>query len=583
MSGRSVMMPPTPVAAPSNRASVACRRLAISASSRPSCAKRRRFSAAHASADGPCFSAAASAMCSGARTGSARMRSHRLPGTSARGSSGSLTLRNLAATLRRTVSAMNPKWWTLVAVCTATFMLLLDITIVNVALPSIERDLGADLADLQWVIDAYALTLAALLLTAGSLADRVGRRRVFVIGLVAFTVASVLCGLATSPLTLNLARALQGIGGAFMFATSLALLASAHSGRDRGTAFGLWGATTGAAVAVGPLAGGVLTEGIGWEAIFFVNVPIGIAAVALTLARVEESKDPHAGRLDWPGTVLFSGALFLLIFGLIRGNPEGWGSPLIVAALAGAVVLLAGFVVAERRGAHPMLDLTLFRRRAFVGASVAAFVLSASMFAMFLYLTLYIQNVLGYSALESGLRFMPVTLLSFLVAPVSGKLAERVGVRWFIAGGLALVGAGLLLMGGLQAGDDWTALLAGFMVAGGGIGLVNPALATAAIGVVEPRRSGMASGINSTFRQIGIATGTAGLGAIFTHLVNGREQEFERAVAASSGATRYAPGDTQFADFISFGLFRRVPGADLAGRDAFLHGLHQILLYGALV
>src|SRR3954471_5901029 len=352
MSGTSVMMPPTPVPAPSNRASVACRRFAISASSRPSCAKRCRFSAAHASADGPCFSAAASAMCSGARSGSARIRSHRLPGTAARGSVVSLTLMNLPVRPRRTVCAMDRKWWTVIAVCTATFMLLLDITIVNVALPSIERDLDASFTDLQWVIDAYALTLAALLLTGGSLADRVGRRRVFLIGLVAFTVASVLCGLATSPLTLNLARALQGIGGAFMFATSLALLASAYSGRDRGTAFGLWGATTGAAVAVGPLVGGVLTEGIGWEAIFFVNVPIGIVAVLMTLARVEESKDPHAGRLDWPGTVLFSGALFLLIFGLIRGNAEGWSSAPIVASLAGAAVLMIGFVLVEMRRRH---------------------------------------------------------------------------------------------------------------------------------------------------------------------------------------------------------------------------------------
>jgi EmrB/QacA subfamily drug resistance transporter len=476
---------------------------------------------------------------------------------------------------------MDRKWWTVIAVCTATFMLLLDITIVNVALPSIERDLDASFTDLQWVIDAYALTLAALLLTGGSLADRVGRRRVFLIGLVAFTVASVLCGLATSPLTLNLARALQGIGGAFMFATSLALLASAYSGRDRGTAFGLWGATTGAAVAVGPLVGGVLTEGIGWEAIFFVNVPIGIAAVALTVARVEESKDPHAGPLDWPGTVLFSGALFLLIFGLIRGNPEGWGSPVIVAALGGAVVLLAGFVAAERRIAHPMLDLTLFRRRGFVGASVAAFVLSASMFAMFLYLTLYIQNVLGYSALESGLRFMPVTLLSFAVAPVSGKLAERLGVRWFIAGGLALVGAGLLLMGGLQAGDDWTALLAGFMVAGGGIGLVNPALATAAIGVVEPRRSGMASGINSTFRQVGIATGIAAWGAIFQRVV--RDEFIHDAARAGLRGAQQRGGE--IADFIAFGGARRSGNPQLArlGEQAFVAGLNHLLLLAGLL
>src|ERR671937_597099 len=200
---------------------------------------------------------------------------------------------------------MDRKWWTLLAVCTGVFMLLLDITIVNVALPDIQRGFHASLADLQWVVDAYALTLAALLLTGGSIADRVGRRRVFLIGLVVFTVASVLCGLATSPTGLNLARALQGVGGAFMFATSLALLASAYSGRDRGTALGLWGATTGAAVAVGPLVGGVLTEAIGWEAIFFVNVPIGIVAVLLTLARVEESRNPQAGRPDWPGTVLF--------------------------------------------------------------------------------------------------------------------------------------------------------------------------------------------------------------------------------------------------------------------------------------
>ena len=262
---------------------------------------------------------------------------------------------------------MDRKWWTLVAVCTATFMLLLDITVVNVALPAIERDLNADLADLQWVVDAYALTLAALLLTGGSLADRIGRRRVFLIGLVVFTIASVLCGLATSPLTLNLARALQGVGGAFMFATSLALIASTYSGRDRGTALGLWGATTGAAVAVGPLVGGVLTEGIGWEAIFFVNVPIGIAAVALTLARVEESSNPQAGRLDWAGTVLFSGALFLLIFGLIRGNPEGWSSAPIVASLGGAAVLLLAFVLVERRIEHPMLELGLFRVPAFDG------------------------------------------------------------------------------------------------------------------------------------------------------------------------------------------------------------------------
>jgi MFS family permease len=232
-----------------------------------------------------------------------------------------------------------------------------------------------------------------------------------------------------------------------------------------------------------------------------------------------------------------------------------------------------------------MLDLTLFRKPAFVGASLAAFSLSAAMFAMFLYLTLYVQNALGYSALEAGLRFLPVTLLSFFVAPVSGKLAERFGVRWFIAGGLALVGLGLLLMRGIEPGDDWTALLAGFMVAGGGIGAVNPALATAAVGVVEPQRSGMASGINSTFRQVGIATGTAALGAIFTHIVNGQAQAF----AAAAGRAGLDPGRLragEFSDFVSFGGFRQIGGGEavlFAGRDAFLEGLHTILLYGAVL
>ncbi len=342
------------------------------------------------------------------------------------------------------------KWWTLVAVCLATFMLLLDVTIVNVALPSIERDLGASFSDLQWVVDAYALTLAAFLLTAGSVADLVGRRRVFVIGVAVFTGASLLCGLAHTPLLLNLARGVQGTGAAMMFACALALLASAYQGRDRGTAFGIWGATTGAAVAVGPLAGGLLTEGIGWEAIFFVNIPIGLGVIALTQRTVEESRAPSQGRVDVPGVATFSTALFLLVFALIRSNEEGWGSALIVGMLGGAAALLGVFIAVERRSDHPMLELGLFRKPAFVGASLAAFVLSASMFAMFLYLTLYIQNQLSYSALESGLRFLPTTLLSFFVAPVAGKLAERLGIRWFVGVGLVFVGTGLLLMSGLD-------------------------------------------------------------------------------------------------------------------------------------
>ncbi|MEA2295658.1 MAG: hypothetical protein QOE86_3297 [Solirubrobacteraceae bacterium] len=472
------------------------------------------------------------------------------------------------------------KWWTLVAVCLATFMLLLDVTIVNVALPSIERDLGASFSDLQWVIDAYALTLAAFLLTAGSVADLIGRRRVFVVGVTGFTAASALCGLSHTPLLLNLSRALQGVGAAMMFACALALLAAAYQGRDRGTAFGVWGAVTGAAVAVGPLAGGVLTEAIGWQAIFFVNVPIGLGVIALTLRTVEETRNPAAGGIDWAGLVTFSGALFLLIFALIRGNQQGWGSTQITSMLIGAAVLLGAFVVVERRGAHPMLELSLFRKPAFDGASLAAFVLSASMFSMFLYLTFYIQNQLGYSALQSGLRFLPVTVLSFVAAPISGKLAERYGVRWFVGGGLLLVGIGLLLMTGLRPGDGWTAMLPGFAVSGIGIGICNPALATAAVGVVSPARAGMASGVNSTFRQIGIATGIAAWGALFTHIVNSKAGAFAQALGGKVPKGQAG----SFSDFISFGIYRRLGDRAITpGRAAFLDGLNEILLIAGVV
>ena len=272
---------------------------------------------------------------------------------------------------------MEHKWWTLIAVSIAIFMLLLDITVVNVALPDIQRSLHSSFQDLQWVVDAYALTLAAFLLTAGSLADLLGRRLVFTVGLVVFTASSVVCGLSSTSLMLNLARGVQGVGGAMMFATSLALIAQAFEGRERGIAFGVFGAVTGAAVAVGPLVGGVITSAIGWEWIFFVNLPIGIAAVAITLQHVRESRDPDARGVDWVGLVTFSGSLFLLVFALVRGNDAGWGSTQIVAVLIAAAVLMALFVVVELGQERPMLDLSLFRRPAFTGASIVAFTLSA--------------------------------------------------------------------------------------------------------------------------------------------------------------------------------------------------------------
>jgi EmrB/QacA subfamily drug resistance transporter len=409
------------------------------------------------------------------------------------------------------------KWWTLIAVSVAIFMLLLDITVVNVALPDIQRSLHSSFKDLQWVVNAYSLTLAAFLLTAGALADLVGRRRVFVAGLIVFTIASAICGLSGSPLALNLARAVQGIGGAMMFATSLALIASAFHGKERGVAFGVFGGVIGAAVAVGPVVGGVITSGIGWEWIFFVNVPIGIGAVFLTLTQVSESRDPDARGVDWLGFLTFSGSLFLLVFALIQGNEKGWGSTEILSYLIGSAVLIVLFVIVERRQRRPMLDLTLFGRRAFAGASIVAFCISASMFSMFLYLTLYIQDVLGFTPLQAGLRFLPVTLVSFVVAPISGRLSVRVPVRTLLGVGMLLVSAGLLAMTAIEPSSGWTTLIPGFLLAGAGVGMVNPPLASTAVGVVHHSRSGMASGINNTFRQVGIATGIAGLGAVFQH------------------------------------------------------------------
>ena len=411
--------------------------------------------------------------------------------------------------------ALDRKWWTLIAVCTATFMLLLDITVVNVALPDIQRSLHASFSDLQWVVDAYSLTLAAFLLTAGVVGDIYGRREVFAIGLVVFSASSLVCGLSTDPLMLNLARAVQGVGGAIMFATSLALIASAFVGRDRGTAFGIYGAVIGGAVAIGPLIGGAITSGIGWRWIFFVNVPIGVLAVIITVSKIAESKDTRERRIDWVGFVTFSVSLFCLVFALVRGNDLGWSSAGIVGLLVGAAVLMVAFFVNERFTSDPMLDLGLFKIPAFVGISVVAFTLAASIFAMFLYLTLYIQDDLGYGPLAAGVRFLPLTLLAFIVAFFAGRLTVRVQSRFLLGIGMLAVTGGLLLMGTTHPGSTWTVLLPGFIVCGLGIGAVNPVLASGAISVVQPQRSGMASGANNTFRQVGIATGIAVLGAVF--------------------------------------------------------------------
>jgi EmrB/QacA subfamily drug resistance transporter len=483
---------------------------------------------------------------------------------------------------------MERKWWTLIAVSVATFMLLLDITVVNVALPSIRDDLGASFTDLQWVVDAYALTLAALVLTAGSLADRLGRRLIFAAGVVIFSVASLLCALAPDPTFLNLARALQGVGGAVMFAVSLALVAQEFpAGRERGTAMGIYGASIGVAVAIGPLVGGALTDGLGWESIFYLNVPVGIAALGVTYLKLRESRDPNATRVDWPGVATFSVALFAVVLALVRGNDEGWGSPLIVSLLSGAGLLMAGFVAIERRVAEPMLPLGLFRRASFTGVQLAAFAVSGSLFALFLYLTLYLQNYLGYSPFEAGIRYLPITIASFVAAPIAGALLSRVPARVLMSIGLAGGGLGLLLMAGVGVADDWTTLLGGFIVAGLGVGLLNPVIADVAVSVVPKEQSGMAAGINDTFRQVGVAVGIAALGVIFVGQGADRVSELTAGTAVAEGERPRELIEAASSGSLDQALAAVPPEAQPAVADAvgegFIAGFNDVLTIGALL
>jgi EmrB/QacA subfamily drug resistance transporter len=462
--------------------------------------------------------------------------------------------------------------WTLLAVCLTTFMLLVDITVVVVALPNMQRRFDASLTGLQWVVDAYALTLAALILTAGALADRYGRRVVFMSGVVLFTLASAFCGLAWSITALDVARALQGIGGAALFATALALIGHEYRGPDRFGALAVWGATVGAAVACGPLVGGILTDGLGWRWIFFVNIPVGVLAFVIALTRIAESRDEGARRTDVAGLVTFSTALFLIVFGIIRGNALGWWSTLILASLIGGALLLFVFVVVELRQERPMFDVTLFRQRGFVGVSVATFCIAAGMFAMFPYLSIYLQDILGYSPLATGVRFLPLTAFVFFVPLATRRIAARVPLRAMIGGGLALVAGGLALMYGLDADSAWTALLAGFIVGGIGIGIANPALAAGALRVVDPARTGMASGINNTFRLGGVAVGVAALGALL-------ENRVTNALSATAGENAHGLGAA-----VSSAGVRAVaeqPALVEPAKTAFVSGLNDLFLTGS--
>lgn len=408
-----------------------------------------------------------------------------------------------------------PGYRPLVVVCLATAMLMLDIAVVNTAISDIAADLHAGFTGVAWVVDAYTLTLATIVLSCGSLADRIGRRRVFAAGMALFTAASVLCGAAGSIAFLDGARAVQGIGAAAMFATALAILSVVYrEPAQRATAFAAMGASIGASFAFGPLVGGALTSALDWRAVFLVNVPIGIAGLLATRAWVPESRNADAAPLDRAGQITLSAGMFLLVFGLLRGGAEGWDSTEIVAALIAGPALLVAFVLVQARTATPMLPLGLFRSREFTASQVTVFAISASFFAIYLYLTLYLQQVRGLSPIETGLVYLPSTLVVFVVSAASAQLVERVPLAVLMTSGLALVAAGMALL--TLAGTDsaWTATLPGMIVTGVGTGLFNPAGSALALGSVPEEHSGLASGINDTFRQAGIPLGVAVYGAL---------------------------------------------------------------------
>jgi EmrB/QacA subfamily drug resistance transporter len=409
------------------------------------------------------------------------------------------------------------KWAPLAAVCLGTFMLLVDVTIVNVALPDMAVDLHTSFSSLQWVIDSYAVALAALLMGLGSLADLRGRRRVYLAGLAVFAAASLASGLAASPGLLIAARGVQGIGGAAMFATTIALLNASYQGRDRGTAFGVWGAVAGASAAVGPVLGGLLTEALSWRWIFFVNLPVSAVAVALTLAAFGADRRPATARFDLAGVLAFTAGAAATTFGLVRASSLGWAAGQTIGLIAAGLAAFVIFVLIESRARQPLLQVSLLRRPAFAAVMVAALLLNAAAFAYLAYSSLWLQTVLGLSPVQAGLAgAAPMSLSAFVVSVAIGRFLHAGNPRWISGGGMALVGAGALLQAGLEPQSGWPHLVPGLIVAGIGVGLATPTLVSSAMSAVPVHSGGMAAGAVNTMRQLGYAFGIAVLGSVFS-------------------------------------------------------------------
>jgi EmrB/QacA subfamily drug resistance transporter len=452
---------------------------------------------------------------------------------------------------RHLITEDNRKWWTLGAMCFALFMIMLDNTVVNVALPSIQRDLHASISGLEWTINGYTLSFAVLLATGGRLGDIFGRRRMFLFGVVIFALSSATAGFAVNSTDLVISRVVQGVGAALMMPATLSIITDAFPASERGKAMGMWAGVSALALAVGPVVGGALTEHVSWRAIFYLNIPVAIGAVTAALFAVRESRDTSVGRevdyagvvgreVDYAGVVVLTAALTALILALVEGNEWGWGSTEIVALLIGAVIGLAAFVAIELRVKVPMVEFRFFSDRNFLGAVVVALIVSFSMLGVFFFLALYMQNILHYSPLEAGVRFLPSTLMIVGVAPVAGRLADRFGPRWLIAAGLAIVAASLYSFSGIAVDSGYLDLLPGFMLLGIGIALTMSPMTSAAMNAVPVEKAGIASGVLSMFRMVGGSLGVAVTGAIFqgavgTSFASASPQQFVDALGSAMG------------------------------------------------
>jgi EmrB/QacA subfamily drug resistance transporter len=462
----------------------------------------------------------------------------------------------------------NRKWWTLAAVAFGLFMIMLDNTIVNVALPSIEHSLHMSISSLEWIVTAYALTFAALLITGGKLGDMFGRRKMFVVGLAVFTLASLACGLAPSAGFLIGARAVQGIGAALMNPATLSIITATFPPKERGQAIGIWAGVSALALAIGPLVGGLIVDNINWHWIFYVNVPVGVVGIVVSYFFITESRDTsHEQSIDLPGLVTSGAALLALSYALIEGNKHGWTSPEILGLFAGAAVLLAAFVLLELRQRLPMLDLSLFKIGSFVGANLVAMLVSLGMFGVFFYISLYVQNVLGYSPTKAGAIFLPMTVLIILVAPVAGKLSDRIGSRWLMGTGMTTVGVSLLLYQRIGVHAGFWSLLPQLMLGGLGMALTMSPMTSAAMGSVPVDKAGVGSGVLNSFRQVGGSLGIALMGAIllsYAHPTHSKQVAAQQFVNGLHAALAVSAVITFAAAAVAIVLVRTRPAVEHA-------------------